>query len=545
MGVVEEELEKYIRANMHKFRRIHVEELLPYLACLSQTDQEELRAHLNNKGNLLTVWHLLTNIQRRNGWPTNLINTLRTFEYTDLADELQHKYDSLIGRSHQNNTPVAPSAAATPPPAEATAVTAAATGAAKTDTHRSQQPSFDLFPQAPLQPMVASQQPDHLPFSSSDTENYSDPNNEYLDDLKIPIPETKQSPCEVQRTSETPKTEKVSAEDPPQNFASPAATAIKLRADEPVKNNKTKQEISLKQSEVIVDTPVSDQMSEEERSMNFSKPGVLASCLDEEEPYSGSSDSLQLSRSTAENTPGGENSSILGDTRNTYFQDQFQVSNSSDFTIRNDPLMISNSATDSLLPNFRVPRAGQPEENHYSYDSSSQILSRGNRNAILDNRDMNDPTREQIKYMAKGDTVDRHNERSLPNDGMNTEKRRNTDGMGRNYSNKSTSADSSLQPEGEKTTDPVENRLDSTDTSYHKFHFAEDPDIDLKMPNDRDSVPDLKDSVSTSSDTSRMENVPGENGKRTPVLSSTLLFMSILVAFSSVSAVLLWKCLRN
>nr|XP_033808760.1 mitochondrial antiviral-signaling protein [Geotrypetes seraphini]XP_033808768.1 mitochondrial antiviral-signaling protein [Geotrypetes seraphini] len=502
MGFAEDELEEYIRKNPEKFQYINVEELLPFLTCLTQVDQERLRADLNNKGNQLTIWNLFNYLRCRNKWPDTLIKALRKFEYP-VADELQRKYDFLVGRPHQNNTPVTQSAAVTPLPAVVTVISVMA---AEMDTHHSQKKSVSppaVLPsvQSHLQsfPVVNSASPavqDNLSFSSSDTESCSYQNNEHLDDHKIPIQETQQSASEVLRTNITPKARKANSEHPQQNSSSAAA-------EEPVKDNKARQKIG-----AVVDAPVisrvTSKVSAEERSMNISKPGVLISRLDEEEPYSLNSDSLQLSLSTAESTPGGENS----------------VS-----TFRNDPLLISNSTASSLL-DVRVPRERDPEENHYAYDSSSQLLSRRNRNAIPDRRDMKDSVRVETRYKASGDAVDRHNE-SHPNDGIG---------------NKTNSDDISLQPEREKTSDPVENSLDSTEINYHELYFAEDSDVDLKMANDRVAV--FKDSVSTSSDTPRKKNVPGESSDRTPMLPNILLFTSILV-FSSVSIVLLWKYRRN
>ncbi|XP_029449446.1 mitochondrial antiviral-signaling protein isoform X2 [Rhinatrema bivittatum] len=466
MKFAEEQLARYVNRNMD-FQHIKVLELLPYLNCLTETDQEELRAIINNKGNQNAVWPLLNALQRRSNWPTYFIAALRRFEYTELADELQHQFDSLALRSHPNNTPAISSAAPPPPPCAApppppcaappppppcaaapllaeAAATSAAMDSQPPSSCTLSSPSQDTLPpplptcdtqknvlqtsvcsQAAPHPVIAASHSrdqsfpmavspssaaasGHSSLSALDRENSSHHNYESLD-LKTPILETQQSESEVSRTSMTTETRKVGGEDPQQHSPSPAAAVSKLGAEEPMKKSEDRH-IFPKQITTAVTEPNQDQVtsrvSEEEKSTCFSKPGVLMSHWNEGEPYSGNSNDLQVSCSTAENRRSGANSSNPGDSRKEHLQDEFQqhegnrvstmnidsnqLPSNSLPTVRNDPVMTSNSTVSSHSADFRVSRTRQPEENYYSYESRSLAMGRENRSAHQDKPDTKD-----------------------------------------------------------------------------------------------------------------------------------------------------------
>ncbi|XP_045688807.1 mitochondrial antiviral-signaling protein [Phyllostomus hastatus] len=96
MTVAEDKTYEYIRHHFHNFYHIHVLEILPYLSCLTASDQDLLRAHYNLKGNRNTIWELFNSLQRRNGWVVSLIRALRACELTSLADEVAHVYQSNL-----------------------------------------------------------------------------------------------------------------------------------------------------------------------------------------------------------------------------------------------------------------------------------------------------------------------------------------------------------------------------------------------------------------------------------------------------------------
>ncbi|XP_036907611.1 mitochondrial antiviral-signaling protein [Sturnira hondurensis] len=96
MTVAEDKTYEYIRHHFHNFYHIHVLEILPYLSCLTASDQDLLRAHYNLKGNRNTIWELFNSLQRRSGWVESLIRALRACELTSLADEVAHVYQSHL-----------------------------------------------------------------------------------------------------------------------------------------------------------------------------------------------------------------------------------------------------------------------------------------------------------------------------------------------------------------------------------------------------------------------------------------------------------------
>ncbi|XP_038649179.1 flocculation protein FLO11-like isoform X2 [Scyliorhinus canicula] len=103
MSYASEELYKFICSKMPDYFIIKTVELLPHLSCLTQMDQEKIRAIDRNDGNEAAIPILFDSIRRRNNWETQIINALRKKEYYYLADDLEHKLESLAPR--RNVTP--------------------------------------------------------------------------------------------------------------------------------------------------------------------------------------------------------------------------------------------------------------------------------------------------------------------------------------------------------------------------------------------------------------------------------------------------------
>uniref|UniRef100_UPI00398EE107 uncharacterized protein n=1 Tax=Pristiophorus japonicus TaxID=55135 RepID=UPI00398EE107 len=115
-----DELYKYIRSRMPDFFIINVVELLPHLHCLSQMDQEKIKAEAKYNGNEFAVPTLLDSVRRRGNWERLLIDALWSNAYNHLADDLERKLESLTPRrpvvnpgasafSHPNSTAAASS----------------------------------------------------------------------------------------------------------------------------------------------------------------------------------------------------------------------------------------------------------------------------------------------------------------------------------------------------------------------------------------------------------------------------------------------------
>ncbi|XP_032207198.1 mitochondrial antiviral-signaling protein isoform X5 [Mustela erminea] len=110
MTFAEEKTYEYIRYHYSSFvDRIHVLEILPYLSCLTTSDQDRLRASCQLSGNQGTLWELFNSLRRRIGWVESLISALRACELVDLADEVARIYHSnLPGVRNRPPAPVEP-----------------------------------------------------------------------------------------------------------------------------------------------------------------------------------------------------------------------------------------------------------------------------------------------------------------------------------------------------------------------------------------------------------------------------------------------------
>ncbi|XP_052039628.1 mitochondrial antiviral-signaling protein [Apodemus sylvaticus] len=96
MTFAEDKTYKYIRDNHSKFCCVDVLEILPYLSCLTASDQDRLRASYRQLGNQDTLWELFNKLQRRLGWVEVFIRALRICELPGLAEQVTRVYQSYL-----------------------------------------------------------------------------------------------------------------------------------------------------------------------------------------------------------------------------------------------------------------------------------------------------------------------------------------------------------------------------------------------------------------------------------------------------------------
>ncbi|NXW94819.1 MAVS protein, partial [Alopecoenas beccarii] len=113
MGFAEDKVYEYIMKNLKNFKNIRVASLADSLSCLTDADRDELHTREETRGSHATVYRFYQHLRCRQGWVQDLIAALRHNNAGDLADELQHVYDSWQAR------PAAPAAAPSPPAASA------------------------------------------------------------------------------------------------------------------------------------------------------------------------------------------------------------------------------------------------------------------------------------------------------------------------------------------------------------------------------------------------------------------------------------------
>ncbi|XP_004840803.1 mitochondrial antiviral-signaling protein [Heterocephalus glaber] len=94
MTCAEEKTYKFICRHHSNFCHVDVLEILPYLPCLTPSDQDRLRASYTRLGNRDTLWDLFNTLQRRTGWVEYLVGALRTCELSGLADQVNRVYQS-------------------------------------------------------------------------------------------------------------------------------------------------------------------------------------------------------------------------------------------------------------------------------------------------------------------------------------------------------------------------------------------------------------------------------------------------------------------
>uniref|UniRef100_A0A8C6W545 Mitochondrial antiviral-signaling protein n=1 Tax=Nannospalax galili TaxID=1026970 RepID=A0A8C6W545_NANGA len=96
MTFAEEKTYKYIRDNHSKFCCVDVLEILPFLSCLTASDQDRLRASYTQVGNRDTLWELFNRLQRRTGWVGCFIQALMMCEFPELAQQVTQVYQSYL-----------------------------------------------------------------------------------------------------------------------------------------------------------------------------------------------------------------------------------------------------------------------------------------------------------------------------------------------------------------------------------------------------------------------------------------------------------------
>ncbi|XP_036406880.1 uncharacterized protein LOC118793041 [Megalops cyprinoides] len=98
MGFAYDKLyEEFIRPHMPEFvDKVKVREILPFLCCLTSSDQEEIWAQTDMRGNGAGMQVLLDCIRRRENWPEDLIQALKMRKHTTLASQMEEKYESLL-----------------------------------------------------------------------------------------------------------------------------------------------------------------------------------------------------------------------------------------------------------------------------------------------------------------------------------------------------------------------------------------------------------------------------------------------------------------
>ncbi|KAK2510765.1 Pank2 [Columba guinea] len=99
MGFAEDKVYKYIIQNLGNFKNIRVASLADSLSCLTDADRDELHTREETRGSQATAYRFYQYLRCRRGWVQDLIAALRHNNAGDLADELQHVYDSWQPRS--------------------------------------------------------------------------------------------------------------------------------------------------------------------------------------------------------------------------------------------------------------------------------------------------------------------------------------------------------------------------------------------------------------------------------------------------------------
>ncbi|XP_047395656.1 mitochondrial antiviral-signaling protein [Sciurus carolinensis] len=114
MAFAEDETYKYIRLHHSKFCCVNVLEILPYLPCLTASDEDRLRASYSSLGNQDTLWELFNRLQRRTGWVDFFIRALKICEQVELADEVARVYQSSLLPGNPTRSPVPQATPAAP-----------------------------------------------------------------------------------------------------------------------------------------------------------------------------------------------------------------------------------------------------------------------------------------------------------------------------------------------------------------------------------------------------------------------------------------------
>ncbi|XP_054987426.1 mitochondrial antiviral-signaling protein [Sorex araneus] len=105
MTFAEDKTYDYIRHHHRKFLHIRAREILPYLGCLTTSDQDRLRAELDRWGNADSLWKLFDSLRRRKHWVESFIQALRDCEHSDLAEEVARVYQSYQPNTQEPSSP--------------------------------------------------------------------------------------------------------------------------------------------------------------------------------------------------------------------------------------------------------------------------------------------------------------------------------------------------------------------------------------------------------------------------------------------------------
>lgn len=199
MTFAEEKTFEYIRRNYRKFHHIPVLEILPYLSCLTTSDQDLLRAHLDLKGNRNTIWDLFNSLQRRSGWVESLIWALRACELAALADEVDRVYQSNLPPS-QRRPPAPPQPPSVPAETPGPSTPAVAPSASH-NSYRDEETSYPMPVQdthSPASPGENSKKSPHTDSSEADLRRPSGP-QEPSSDMASLSPLTSSGPQEQEK----------------------------------------------------------------------------------------------------------------------------------------------------------------------------------------------------------------------------------------------------------------------------------------------------------------------------------------------------------
>ncbi|KAM8775563.1 mitochondrial antiviral-signaling protein isoform 1-T1 [Rhynchonycteris naso] len=194
MTFAEDKTYEFIRHHFHKFYHIHVLEILPYLSCLTTSDQDQLRALYDHRGNRNTIWELFNSLRRRSGWVESLIQALRACELAGLADEVAHVYHRNLSLK-QNQPPDPPEVL--PVPAKAPMLsTPAVAPTTPHNSYRDEEPSYPMPVQDTQLPPSPGESSKKVPQTSSSRADLRRPGGplEPSSDMAAPSPPISSGP---------------------------------------------------------------------------------------------------------------------------------------------------------------------------------------------------------------------------------------------------------------------------------------------------------------------------------------------------------------
>lgn len=233
MTFAEEKTFEYIRRNYRNFHHIPVLEILPYLSCLTTSDQDLLRAHLGLNGNQNTIWDLFNSLQRRSGWVESLIWALRACELPALADEVDRVYQSHLPMSQRR--PPAPPEPPSVPAETPGPPTPAVAPSAPHNSYR-EEPSYPMPVQDTQSPVSPGENSKKFPQTASSGADLKRPTGpqEPSSDMASLSPLTSSGPQEQEvELGSTHVTDNVSSTTPSHGPVSPTASFQPLARSTP------------------------------------------------------------------------------------------------------------------------------------------------------------------------------------------------------------------------------------------------------------------------------------------------------------------------